>query len=76
MITPATSAVSASNPRDVIPDGSTERYGAGWSYGNWWIAKQGNLMADPCDNWHDEKANGFCDRLKLERDAVQESVPV
>lgn len=69
-----TSTVAPANPRDAVPEGGTERYGSGWSYANWWISKGGGLMADPCDNWHNEKANGFCDRLKLERDARQEPV--
>jgi hypothetical protein len=44
-------------------------YDAGWRYAEWFLGKGGDVIADPSCNWSDEKANGFCDRLALERRA-------
>ncbi|MBB4861526.1 hypothetical protein HNP46_000337 [Pseudomonas nitritireducens] len=48
-------------------------YLAGWEYGDWFIVKAGeevNLYADAPDQWGDEKANGFYDRLAEERTSL------
>jgi hypothetical protein len=49
------------------PADSTEDYQAGWAAGDWYATVIKNLYADPSAGWSEEKANGFCDRLKLER---------
>ena len=58
--------------RELDPGECTPGYRAGWMYAEWWLGKGGDVMADPCDNWRDDKANGFADRLKNERDHLQQ----
>lgn len=53
--------------RELNPGECSRGYQAGWMYAEWWLGKGGDEMADPCDNWADDKANGFSDRLKEER---------
>lgn len=51
------------------PGECSERYAAGWRYAEWFLGKDGDVIADPSCNWGEEKANGFCDRLAIERRA-------
>ncbi|MGI0649483.1 hypothetical protein ACRCPS_31185 [Pseudomonas aeruginosa] len=53
-----------------VPDNCSDRYASGWAYADWYISKGGNLNADAPGNWHEEKVNGFWDRLTAERDAL------
>lgn len=47
---------------------STSGYLDGWRYAEWHLRHGGgSLNIDPCDNWRDDKANGFADRLREER---------
>ena len=45
----------------------TDRYKSGWEYAQWWLDQGGNKDADTPDGWHEEKCNGFFDRLALEK---------
>lgn len=52
----------------IDPGECTKSYYDGWKYAEWWIAKDGALVVDETpDGWNDEKANGFHDRLMVER---------
>lgn len=53
-----------------VPCDSSSAYGAGWEYGDWYITQGGTLVAETPDCWDEEKANGFSDRLALERKAA------
>jgi hypothetical protein len=46
---------------------SSPRYVTGWRFAEWWLSRGGGVDADPCENWTDAQANGFCDRLYEER---------
>ena len=50
-----------------IPDDCTDLYASGWAYGDWHVSNGGNLNADAPTDWHEEKVNGFRDRLTAER---------
>lgn len=52
-----------------VPDDCSDRYAAGWAYADWHISKGGSLDADAPGDWHEEKVNGFWDRLASERRA-------
>nr|WP_142990342.1 hypothetical protein [Pseudomonas aeruginosa] len=56
-----------------VPDDCTDRYASGWAYADWHISKGGNLNADAPADWHEEKVNGFWDRLTAERNANSNS---
>lgn len=52
--------------------GATPGYLAGWRYAEWHLRHGGGCVnVDPCDNWADDKANGFCDRLRDERNRAR-----
>lgn len=53
-----------------IPENCSDRYASGWAYADWFISTGGSLDADAPPEWHDEKVNGFWDRLTAEREAV------
>ncbi len=53
------------------PPDCSELYAAGWKYGDWWMSRGGtkaNTMNtfETQDNWSEERANGFWDRLNHE----------
>ncbi|MOA30605.1 hypothetical protein D3C78_1517080 [compost metagenome] len=51
-----------------IPDSGSDRYASGWAYADWFVRKGGDLNADAPGDWHEEKVNGFWDRLRAERE--------
>lgn len=58
-----------------VPDDCSDRYAAGWAYADWFVAKGGNLNAEAPLEWHEEKVNGFLDRLVAERNAKYAPTP-
>ncbi|GLE84023.1 hypothetical protein VNPA120661_43430 [Pseudomonas aeruginosa] len=66
----ATNSATTRQLTKPVPDNCSDRYASGWAYADWHISKGGNLDADAPGNWHEEKANGFWDRLTAEREAV------
>ena len=52
------------------PGDCTEIYRDGWTKADKWAKSGGNLKADPPENWSDERANGWADRLYRERVAT------
>lgn len=58
-----------------VPDDCSDRYAAGWAYADWFVAKGGNLNADAPPEWHEEKVNGFWDRLVAERNVRSAPAP-
>lgn len=52
-----------------VPEQCSDHYAAGWAYADWFVSRDGDLDADAPAGWHEEKAVGFWDRLKAERDA-------
>lgn len=50
-----------------VPDGCTDRYASGWAFADGHIRKGLDLNADAPAEWHEEKVNGFWDRLSAER---------
>lgn len=50
-----------------VPEGSSERYAAGWRYADWWLATGGSPDADSPDGWRLEKYEGWWDRLAEEK---------
>jgi hypothetical protein len=57
------------NIEPLDPGSCTAGYSRGWKYAEWWLSKGGPLKADAPDNWAEDRANGFCDRLVRERNA-------
>jgi hypothetical protein len=54
--------------RTIDPGECTTKYLEGWKYAEWWIGKDGALIVEETpDAWNDEKANGFHDRLMVEK---------
>ena len=53
-----------------VPEECSDRYASGWAYADLHINKGGNLHADAPGIWHEEKVNGFWDRLTVERNAL------
>lgn len=79
--TASTDGMNANSPASAgtrlkrpVPDDCTDRYAAGWAYGDWFVNKGGDLNADAPADWHEEKANGFWDRLTVERNSVANSL--
>ena len=52
-----------------VPDDCTDRYASGCAFADGHVRKGGNLNADAPAEWHEEKVNGFWDRLSAERNA-------
>ena len=52
------------------PAESSERYTAGWLYADWYLSHGGSPDADSPDGWHEEKYEGWWDRLSAEAHAV------
>ncbi|MEJ6003884.1 hypothetical protein [Paucibacter soli] len=46
-----------------VPAGCTSRYADGWKYADWWLSRGGSADADSPDGWHEEKYEGWWDRL-------------
>ncbi|MBP3062015.1 hypothetical protein SAMN05216576_107185 [Ectopseudomonas chengduensis] len=57
-----------------IPEPCSERYASGWAYADWHLANGGNTEADAPGEWHEEKVNGFWDRLTEERQRLSTRV--
>lgn len=55
-----------------VPDDCSDRYASGWAYVDWQISKGGSLDAEAPGSWHEEKVNGFWDRITAERKAHSE----
>lgn len=55
------------------PEDCSARYASGWAYADLHISQGGSLNADAPGNWHDEKVNGFWDRLTVERENTAKS---
>ncbi|MCY1464767.1 hypothetical protein D9M71_828340 [compost metagenome] len=53
-----------------VPDDCSDRYASGWAYADGYISNGGNLTADAPGDWHEEKAEGFWDRLAAERETL------
>ncbi len=53
-----------------VPNDSSQLYADGWTYGDWWLSRDGSVYADAGEDWHDEKAIGFWDRLSVARKGV------
>lgn len=54
-----------------IPDDCSERYAEGWANADLWLTNHpGDVGADAPGHWHEEKVNGFWDRLSAEREKL------
>jgi hypothetical protein len=62
------------NIEPMDPGPCTAGYSKGWTYAEWWLSTGGATRADAPDNWADDRANGFSDRLARERE-VRAAVP-
>jgi hypothetical protein len=49
------------------PAKCTDRYADGWNYADWHLSKGGSVDADSPDGWHEEKYEGWWDRLAEEK---------
>jgi hypothetical protein len=55
-------------PSVPAPKDSSAVYAEGWKYGDWWVS-QGRSKSDTSetpDNWSEDRANGFWDRLNCQ----------
>lgn len=60
--------------KTIDPGECTTRYREGWKVAESWIRKDGALYVDETpESWHEEKENGFHDRLMIERHERQKS---
>ena len=50
-------------PTMLVPSDSSERYANGWLYADWFLSMGGSADADSPDGWHEEKYEGWWDRL-------------
>lgn len=50
-------------PTMPVPNYSSAHYGNGWLYADWYLSKSGASDADSPDGWHEEKYEGWWDRL-------------
>ncbi|HGM8089294.1 TPA: hypothetical protein ACKP9S_005703 [Pseudomonas aeruginosa] len=47
-----------------VPDDCSDRYAAGWAFADGVIASGGDLNAEAPHEWHEEKTQGYVDRLQ------------
>lgn len=59
-------AVTGARLLKPVPDGCSDRYAAGWANADGFLALGGDMNADPPTDWHEEKAQGFIERLQAE----------
>ena len=50
-------------PTSSVPNDCSARYADGWLYADWFLSKGGNTDAESPDGWHEEKYEGWWDRL-------------
>lgn len=46
------------------PKKCSDHYREGWIYADWWLRGGGSRNADSPDGWHEEKYEGWWDRLE------------
>lgn len=54
-------------PKIVVPENCSERYADGWIYADWYLSRGGSSDANSPDGWHEEKYEGWWDRLAEEK---------
>jgi hypothetical protein len=54
------------------PAGSSARYADGWLFADKWLSRGGSPDADSPDGWHEEKYEGWWDRLAEAKRVVAE----
>lgn len=57
-----------------LPDNCSNIYASGWAYADGFLSNWGDLAAEGTPQWHQDKANGFWDRLAAERDVGARSL--
>lgn len=60
-------------PTKPVPDECTERYADGWKYADWWLSKGGSPDADSPEGWHQERYEGWWDRLAMDKNDLTQA---
>jgi hypothetical protein len=50
-----------------VPDNCTTHYADGWTFADWYLNDGGDPNAESPDGWHQEKYEGWWDRMNLAR---------
>lgn len=58
-------------PAVPVPDDCSTHYADGWRYADWFLMRGGSIRADSPDGWHDEKYEGWWDRIDEARRLVE-----